>query len=139
MSREGLLRVIEWLNRLAKRHGIKLRQSFIRLATRARREDCRWMRTWPRRQTRDIRRQIAGDEALEAAFKVAFERAAQILWQHPSSGHKPYALHAPEVEFITARQAICLANLPRGGKGEPRWAPPVQDPWRTRPPATSSA
>jgi transposase, IS5 family len=31
-----LLRGIEWLNRLAKRHGIKLRQSFLRLARRAR-------------------------------------------------------------------------------------------------------
>src|SRR4051794_27930282 len=30
-----LLRGIAWLNRLAKRHGIRLRQSFLRLATRA--------------------------------------------------------------------------------------------------------
>ena len=33
-----LLRGIEWLNRLAKRHGIRLRQSFLRLATRAKPE-----------------------------------------------------------------------------------------------------
>ena len=36
-----ILRAVEWLNRLAKRHGIKLRQSFLRLATRARREVAR--------------------------------------------------------------------------------------------------
>src|SRR3546814_17465546 len=32
-----LMRGIEWLNRLAKRHGIKLRQSFLRVGRRARR------------------------------------------------------------------------------------------------------
>jgi IS5 family transposase len=33
-----LLRAVEWLNKLAKKHGIELRQSYLRLATRARRE-----------------------------------------------------------------------------------------------------
>lgn len=33
-----LLRCIEWLNRLAKQHGITLRQSFLRVGRRARRE-----------------------------------------------------------------------------------------------------
>src|SRR3546814_3670723 len=33
-----LMRGIEWLNRLAKRHGIKLRQSFLRVGRRARRD-----------------------------------------------------------------------------------------------------
>src|SRR5205085_9660386 len=33
-----LLRGIEWLNRLARQHGIQLRQSFLRVGRRARRE-----------------------------------------------------------------------------------------------------
>jgi len=110
-----LLRSIEWLNRAAKRHGVKLRQSFLRLATRARREasrllhgrghaqGLRWlkkMRTWLGRLIRDIRRKIAGSPALEAAFETALERAEKILGQQPGDKHKLYALHAPEVECI---------------------------------------
>lgn len=110
-----LLRAIEWLNRAARRHGVKLRQSFVRLATRARREASRlmhtrghkqgqrWvrkMRTWLGRLIRDIRRKIAGNDALEAAFKTALERAEKILSQHPGDKGKLYAMHAPEVECI---------------------------------------
>lgn len=110
-----LLRAIEWLNRAAKRHGIKLRQSFIRLATRARREAARlmhtrghkqgqrWvrkMRTWLGRLIRDIRRKIAGNADLEAAFEVVLERAGKIFEQQPGDKSKLYALHAPEVECI---------------------------------------
>jgi len=110
-----ILRAIEWLNRLAKRHGINLRQSFLRLATRARREvarllhgrghkqGLRWlrnMRTWLGRLIRDIRRKIAGDPALEAAFRVVLERADRVLGQQPGDKNKLYALHAPEVECI---------------------------------------
>jgi IS5 family transposase len=110
-----ILRAIQWLNRAAKRHGIKLRQSFLRLATKARREvarllhtgghkqGLRWlrfMRTWLGRLTRDIRRKIAGDPALEAAFATVLERAERILAQQPRDKNKLYALHAPEVECI---------------------------------------
>jgi len=110
-----ILRAIEWLNRAAKRHGISLRQPFIRLATRARREvarllhtgghkpGLRWlrnMRTWLGRLTRDIRRKIAGDPVLVAAFATALERAERILTQQPGDKGKLYALHAPEVECI---------------------------------------
>ena len=80
------------------RHGISLRQSFLRLATRTRREvarllhtgghrqGLRWlrnMRTWLGRLIRDIRRKIAGDPALEAAFATVLERAERILEQQP--------------------------------------------------------
>ncbi len=124
-----ILRAIEWLNRTAKRHGIKLRQSFLRLATWAKREvgrllftgghkqGLRWirkMRTWLGRLIRDIRRKIAGNPALEAAFNIALERADRVLGQQPGDKDKLYALHAPEVECITARQAM-LAS-PRGGQ-----------------------
>jgi len=110
-----ILRAIEWLNRAAKRHGIKLRQSFLRLATRARREvarllhgrghkqGLRWikkMRTWLGRLIRDIRRKIAGDPTLEAAFATVLERAERILGQQPGDKNKLYAFHAPEVECI---------------------------------------
>lgn len=110
-----LLRAIEWLNRAAKRHGVKLRQSFIRLATRARREATRlmhtrghkqgqrWirkMRTWLGRLIRDIRRKIVGNAVLETAFKVALERAEKILGQQSGDKGKLYAMHAPEVECI---------------------------------------
>ena len=110
-----ILRAIEWLNRAAKRHGVKLRQSFLRLATRARRDavrllntrghsqGLRWirkMRTWLGRLIRDIRRKTAGDPALEVAFGVALERAERIHGQKPGDKNKLYALHAPEVECI---------------------------------------
>jgi len=110
-----LLRGIEWLNRLAKRHGIRLRQSFLRLATRAQREvgrlvhtrghaqamrDVRRMRTWLGRLERDVGRKIAGEAALEAAFATARARIARLLAQRPEDPNKIYALHAPEVECI---------------------------------------
>ena len=110
-----ILRAIEWLNRAATRHSIKLRQSFLRLATWARREVARLlhtgghkqglrcirkMRTWLGRLIRDIRRKIAGDPALEAAFGTVLERAERVLNQRPGDKDKLYALHAPEVECI---------------------------------------
>ena len=58
------------------------------------------MRTWLGRLIRDIRRKIAGNDALEAAFKTALERAEKILSQHPGDKGKLYAMHAPEVECI---------------------------------------
>ena len=52
------------------------------------------------RLTRDIRRKIAGDPALEAAYATVLERAERILGQQPGDKNKLYALHAPEVECI---------------------------------------
>ena len=115
-----LMRGIEWLNRLAKKHGIKLRQSFLRLGRQARRDlsrlihgrghkqAMRWirkLRTWLGRLDRDIGRKIAGDEALEAAFAAARERVARILTQKSGDADKLYALHAPEVECIAKGKA----------------------------------
>jgi transposase, IS5 family len=115
-----LMRGIEWLGRLAKKHGIKLRQSFLRLGRQARRDvsrlihgrghkqAMRWirkLRTWLGRLDRDIGRKIAGDEALEAAFAAARERVARILTQKSGDADKLYALHAPEVECIAKGKA----------------------------------
>ena len=95
-----LLRGIEWLNRLARRHGIKLRQSFLRVGRQARRDvsrlihgrghkqAMRWvrkLRTWLGRLDRDIGRKIAGNDALEAAFALARERVAKILAQRQAT------------------------------------------------------
>jgi transposase, IS5 family len=115
-----LMRGIEWLNRLAKKHGIKLRQSFLRVGRRARRDvsrlihgrgqrqAMRWvrrLRIWLGRLDRDIGRKIAGNEDLEAAFAVARERVAKILTQRAGDTDKLYALHAPEVECIAKGKA----------------------------------
>lgn len=115
-----LLRGIEWLNRIARKHGIKLRQSFLRVGRQARRDvsrlihgrghkqAMRWvrkLRTWLGRLDRDIGRKIAGNEELEAAFAVVRERVAKILTQKAGSTDKLYALHAPEVECIAKGKA----------------------------------
>jgi IS5 family transposase len=115
-----LMRGIEWLNRLARKHSLKLRQSFLRVGRRARRDvsrlihggghkqAMRWvrkLRTWLGRLDRDIARKIAGDGELEAAFAVARERVARILAQKSGDRDKLYALHAPEVECIAKGKA----------------------------------
>ena len=115
-----LMRGIEWLNRLAKKHGLKLRQSFLRVGRQARRDvsrlihgrghkqAMRWvrkLRTWLGRLDRDIARKIAGNEELEEVFAVARERVAKILTQKKDDADKLYALHAPEVECIAKGKA----------------------------------
>jgi len=110
-----LHRGVQWLNRLARRHGVALRQSFVRLAAQARREAARLMhgpghaqalrhvrrlRTFLGRLHRDVTRKIAGRPDLEAAFATARERVARVLAQRPGDTGKLYALHAPEVECI---------------------------------------
>ena len=115
-----LLRAIEWLNRLARKQGIHLRQSYLRLAKRARREVgrlihgrghkqamgyLRKMRTWAGRLVRDIGRKIEGQPDLEHACEPQLERVRQLLAQKLDSRNKIYALHAPEVECIAKRKA----------------------------------
>jgi len=115
-----LMRGIEWLNRLARKHSLKLRQSFLRVGHGAQRDvsrlihggghkqAMRWvrkLRTWLGRLDRDIGRRIDGDGELEAAFAVARERVARILAQKSGDRDKLYALHAPEVECIAKGKA----------------------------------
>ena len=91
-----LQRGIEILARLARRHGIRLRQSYLRVARRAKREaaklihagrrrqaerQVRQLRTWLGRLVRDIGRKIAGDAATEVAFAGPLGRIAQLLRQ----------------------------------------------------------
>ena len=110
-----MLRAIEWLNRAARKHGIKLRQSFMRLAPRARKaaarlmhtgghkQGLRWvrkLRTWLGRLIRDIERKIVGDTAAEAFFATVLARSRRIFEQQRTDKDKLYALHAPEVACI---------------------------------------
>jgi len=107
---------IQGLNRLARRYGVRLRQSYLRIAKRAammagryahakqfnrHRRELRLLRTRLGRLIRDIRRKITGHEPIEAAFEGALSRASQIRSQQQRQrGWKLYSFHAPEVECI---------------------------------------
>ena len=112
-----LHRGIEILVRLARRHGIELRQSHLRVAKKARREaarlvhsgrrrqaerQVRQLRTWPGRLFRDIGRKIAGDAATEAAFAGPLGLVARLLRQRREDRgrDKLHSPHAPEAECI---------------------------------------
>lgn len=113
-----LSRGIEILGRLARRHGIALRQSYTRLSTRARREVAklihrgrhreaervvRRMRTWLGRLARDVARKIeTAATAVRAAFGQPLALITRLLRQRREDRgrDKIYALHAPEVECI---------------------------------------
>jgi IS5 family transposase len=84
---------IQGLNRLARRHGIRLRQSYLRIAKRAammagryahakqfnrHHRQLRLLRIRLGRIIRDIRRKIAGNADLEALFEWPLTRANQI-------------------------------------------------------------
>jgi hypothetical protein len=104
------------LTRLASKHGVRLRQSYLRIAKRAammagryahakqfnrHRRQLRILRTRLGRLIRDIRRKIAGHADLEAAFAWPLSRADQIRSQQQRQrGWKLYSFHAPEVECI---------------------------------------
>lgn len=107
---------IKGLNRLAKRHGLKLRQSYLRLAKRAalmagryahakqfkrHARSLRFLRTRLGRLIRDIERKIEGQATLKKAFEAPLAFAKQIHKQKQRErGWKLYSFHAPEVECI---------------------------------------
>ena len=107
---------IKGLNRLANKHGVALRQSYLRIAKRAammagryahakqfnrHRRELRILRTRLGRLIRDIGRKIADQENLEAAFALPLTRASQIRSQQQRQrGWKLYSFHAPETECI---------------------------------------
>ena len=109
-------RAIEKLVDLAKREGVVLRQSYLRVAKlaaimvgrythahqfrRARRK-LKFLRTRLGRIIRDIRRKIEGNPALEDRFTSLLDLASRVrLQDHRQRGPKVYSLHAPEVECI---------------------------------------
>ena len=107
---------IKGLNRLARKHGVRLRQSYLRIAKQAammagryahakqfnrHRKQLRLLRSRLGRIIRDIGRKIAGDADLEAVFQWPFVYASQIRSQQQRQrGWKLYSFHAPEVECI---------------------------------------
>ena len=110
-----MLRAIEWLNRVAKAQGVRLRQSYLRLAPRSRREAARLiggrghakaeahlgkLRCWLGRLIRDLERKVAGDPDRAQACAWVLERARRIHAQAPDDTRKLYAFHAPEVECL---------------------------------------
>ena len=109
-------RALEKLVELARRNAVKLRQSYRRVAKRAAimvgryshahqfkraRRQLKFLRIRLGRVIRDIRRKIAGNEALQERFADLLALAQRVRFQdHRQRGHKVYALHAPEVECI---------------------------------------
>ena len=107
---------IKGLNRMANKHAVRLRQSYLRIAKRAammagryahakqfnrHRRELRMLRTRLGRIIRDIRRRIVGKAELEAVFAWPLSCASQIRSQQQRQrGWKLYSLHAPEVECI---------------------------------------
>jgi IS5 family transposase len=109
-------RAIEKLVDLAKREGVELRQSYVRVAKRAAimvgrythahqfkraRREFKFLRTRLGRIIRDIRRKIDGNPALEGRFGPLLDLALRVRHQDQHQrGPKVYSLHAPEVECI---------------------------------------
>jgi IS5 family transposase len=107
---------IKGLNRLAQKHGVRLRQSYARIAKHAammagryahakqfdrHRRQLRILRSRLGRLIRDIGRKIAGHQDIEAAFALPLARASQIRGQQQRQrGWKLYSFHAPETECI---------------------------------------
>jgi len=109
-------RALEKLVGFAKRHGIDLRQSYLRVAKRAAimvgryshahqfkraRRELKFLRTRLGRVIRDINRQIKDRPELEELFAPLRGLAVKVRHQdHRQRGPKVYSLHAPEVECI---------------------------------------
>jgi transposase, IS5 family len=107
---------IKGLNRLADKHGVRLRQSYVRVARHAammagryahakqfnrHRRQLRFLRSRLGRLIRDIGRKIAGHPYLEAALALPLTQASQIRSQQQRQrGWKLYSFHAPETECI---------------------------------------
>src|SRR4029453_13092977 len=109
-------RARERLVRLAKRHGVRLRQSYTRVGKRALIKHQRYthakqfkraaralrsLRTMLGRVTRDIIRKFVGRPELAEVFSLPLSRARRVKDQRQRErGRKLYSLHAPEVECI---------------------------------------
>jgi transposase, IS5 family len=109
-------RARERLVRLARKHHVRLRQSYARVGKRALIKQQRYaharqfkragrqlrtLKTYLGRVIRDIERVIAKEPALNAHFRRELYLAGRVLTQKRSErGRKVYSLHAPEVECI---------------------------------------
>ena len=118
---------INGIVRLAKKHRVQLRQSYLRIAKRAammagryahakqfkrHHRQLRLLRTRLGRIIRDVRRKIAGQAEIEAAFEWPLARANQVCSQQQRQrGWKLYSFHAPEVECIGKGKASAPYEL----------------------------
>lgn len=137
-------RAVVKLVTLARRHGVSLRQSYLRVAkrtaimvghyTRAHefkraRRAFKFLRTRLDRLIRDIGRQIDGNAELQERFGPLLYLAVKVRFQHQRRrGPKVYSLHAPEVECIGKGKAAAPyefgckvsiatpATAPKGGR-----------------------
>ena len=131
---------IRGLNRLANKHGVRLRQSYLRIAKRAammagryahakqfnrHRRELRTLRTRLGRLIRDIGRRIAGQESLEAAFALPLTRASQIRGQQQRQrGWKLYSFHARRPSASArAKPARLTSSASRSRSSPPMPAP----------------
>jgi Transposase domain (DUF772). len=119
-------RARERLVRLAKRHGLRLRQSYARVGKLALIKHQRYahakqfkranrklktLKTYLGRTIRDIERKIAKDRALNAIFRRELFQAGRVHAQKQRQrGRKVYALHAPEVECIGKGRRTSLTS-----------------------------
>ncbi len=118
---------IRGLNRLARHHGVRLRQSYSRVAKAAammagryahakqfgrHQRQLRILRSRLGRIIRDIRRKTEGEPTPEEAFALPLGRASQIRSQQQRQrGWKLYSFHAPEVECIGKGKASAPYEL----------------------------
>ena len=137
-------RALEKLVDLAKREGVELRQSYLRVAKRAAimvgrythahqfkraRREFKFLRTRLGRVIRDISRKIEGSPVLEDCFGPLLDLARRVrLQEQRQRGPKVYSLHAPEVECIGKGKArapyefgckvsiVTPVTAPRGGQ-----------------------
>ena len=137
-----LNRAREILVRLAKRHGVALRQSYARVGKFALIKHQRYahakqfkranralktLRTYLGRVIRDVARKVDDDPWLkEVVFKNILARARRVRDQQQQRGPKVYSLHAPEVECIGKGKAhrpyefgvkVSVATTHRHAKG----------------------
>jgi len=111
-----MYKAIVKLGVMARRHGVPLRQSYVRVGKRAQimagryahakqfkraNRELKFLRTRLGRLVRDIRRKTAEDPALAELFAPLLSKADQVRRQRQQQrGWKLYSLHAPEVECI---------------------------------------
>lgn len=133
-------RAIEKLVKLAKRHGVELRQSYVRVGKEAlvlaqryahsrkmkrAQAQIRRLRTYLGRLYRDIRRKVAGmSVATREAFAKLLILVERLLNQERNDKNKLYSLHEPEVSCIAKGKVhkkyefgskVSLVTTSRGG------------------------
>jgi len=113
-------KAISALVKLAKGHGLKLRQSYLRVGKKAVVASSRYrhakqmkrankvekkLQTYLGRIIRDIERKLVNQDELSIPFASALKKAIQIHEQKKEDSNKIYSWHAPEVECISKGKA----------------------------------